>query len=106
MKNAERPIHPTTTDDRRSDSPISGGLTKREYACIKLGIPETGDTELDDLINKSERKRIAGLAMRGLLSNSEWMKEYKGEKYLMQSDIVAEVSVNFADKILKQLRYI
>lgn len=34
-------------------------LTKREYACIHLGIPESGDAELDALIRKAERSKIA-----------------------------------------------
>jgi hypothetical protein len=56
------------------------GLTKREYCVIQ--------------------------AMQGLLSNPEWMKEYKNEKYLMQSDvsdIVAEVAIKTADTILAKL---
>jgi hypothetical protein len=31
------------------------------------------------------------------------MKEYKGEKYLMQSDIVADVAIRTADTILAKL---
>lgn len=34
-------------------------LTKREYACIHLGIPESGDQELDALIRKAERNKTA-----------------------------------------------
>jgi hypothetical protein len=31
------------------------------------------------------------------------MKEYKGEKYLMQTDIVAEVAIKTADELIKAL---
>jgi hypothetical protein len=31
------------------------------------------------------------------------MREYKGEKYLMETDILAEVSVKIADKLIKAL---
>lgn len=51
----------------------------------------------------TKREYFAGLAMQGLLSNPEWMKEYKGEKYLMQTDIVAEVAIKTADALLKAL---
>lgn len=51
----------------------------------------------------TKREYFTGLAMQGLLSNPEWMKEYKGEKYLMQSDIVAEVAIKTADTILAKL---
>lgn len=51
----------------------------------------------------TKREYFAAKAMQGLLSNPEWMKEYKGEKYLMQSDIVAEVALKTADNILSKL---
>ena len=60
-----------------SEQGVQDGLTKREYFAAK--------------------------AMQGLLSNSEWMREYKGEKYLMETDILAEVSVKIADKLIKAL---
>lgn len=49
------------------------------------------------------RIHFAGLAMQGLLSNPEWMKVYEKEKYLMKKDIVAEVSLEMADELIKQL---
>ena len=79
MKNSDQPICPVpyVNRDGTIQHDVYFGLTKREY--------------------------FAGLAMQGLLSNPEWMKEYKGEKYLMQSDIVAEVAVKSADVLLNQL---
>ena len=54
-------------------------------------------------IRLTKREYFAAKAMQGLLSNSEWMREYKGEKYLMETDILAEVSVKIADKLIKAL---
>ncbi len=51
----------------------------------------------------TKREYFTAKAMQGLLSNPEWMKEYKGEKYLMQSDIVADVAIRTADTILAKL---
>jgi hypothetical protein len=51
----------------------------------------------------TKREYFASMAMQGLLSNPEWMKEYKGEKYLMQSDILAEVAIKTADTMLAKL---
>jgi len=51
----------------------------------------------------TKREYFAAIAMQGLLSNPEWMKEYKGEKYLMQSDIVADVALKHADALLDKL---
>ena len=60
-----------------SEQAVQDGLTKREYFAAK--------------------------AMQGLLSNSEWMKEYKGERYLMQRDIIAEVAIKITDELIKAL---
>jgi hypothetical protein len=70
---------PQTANDSIHNSPqgVQDGLTKREYFAAK--------------------------AMQGLLSNPQWMREYKGEKYLMEADIVAEVAVNIADELIKGL---
>ena len=46
---------------------------------------------------------FASKAMQGLLSNPEWMKEYKGEKYLMQRDILADIAIKTADNLLFKL---
>jgi hypothetical protein len=54
-------------------------------------------------IRLAKREYFAAKAMQGLLSNPEWMKEYKGEKYLMQTDIVAEVAIKTADELIKAL---
>ena len=51
----------------------------------------------------SKREYFVAKAMQGLLSNPEWMTEYKGEKYLMQSEIVAEVAIKTVDTILAKL---
>lgn len=51
----------------------------------------------------TKREYFTAKAMQGLLSNPEWMKEYKGEKYLMQRDIVSDVAIRTADTILAKL---
>lgn len=51
----------------------------------------------------TKHEYYAGLAMQGLLSNPEWMTEFKGEKYLMRSDILAEVACKQADAMIKFL---
>lgn len=85
--------------------PVAGsGLTKREKFCLAMGVAETGDDELDAIIKKGNRqKKIAAMAMQGLLSNSvmgdselhenpaDWVKDITGS------------SVEFADALLSQL---
>ena len=67
MKYAEQPINPTTSWNG-CEEVSHFGLTKREY--------------------------FAGLAMQGLLSNSE---------RIGTADRYAEISIEFADELLKQL---
>ena len=47
------------------------GITKREYACIHLGIPKSGDAELDALIRKAEMKKIAVMVLQGLIARND-----------------------------------
>lgn len=75
MENKNQPAFAAVCDN--TNPYLQEGLTKREY--------------------------FAAMAMQGLLSNPEWMKEYKGEKYLMESDIVAELAIKNADAVLEAL---
>lgn len=87
MKNNNKPAYPVEVSiDENGNlrgaytSGLSGyemGLTKREYFAAK--------------------------AMQGLLSNPEWMKEYKGEKYLMRRDTIADTAIKTADSLLLKL---
>ena len=51
----------------------------------------------------SKREYFVAKAMHAILSNPEWMKEYKGDKYLMQKKVVASVAIGYADEVLKEL---
>jgi hypothetical protein len=51
----------------------------------------------------TKREYFTAKAMQAILSNPEWMKVYEKEKYLMQSQIVAEVAVSYADQVLAKL---
>ena len=86
--NSNTPAFPTT------HSQSGTGLTKHEYACIKLGIPESGDPELDELILKSERKRIASMAMQCLCVNFSQHGHYgNSESFPMVSQIAVQVAI-------------
>lgn len=45
----------------------------------------------------------AGMAMQGLLANSEHRKEYKGQTYLMEYNIYADQSAKLADALIEAL---
>lgn len=75
----------------------------------KGSYPEGCFLENDIIKNElklTKQEYFAAKAMQGLLSNSEWMKEYKGEKYLMEIDIISDVSLRISDNILSKLNEI
>jgi hypothetical protein len=70
------------------------GFTKRESACIQLGIPESGDPDLDLLIRKSNRQKAAVKAMQGILANS----------HVVATPVIAsETAVLFAQSLFTEL---
>ena len=75
MNNADMPAAPvivsTTVDTAQSTLTSVGttGLTKREQACLIMGVADTGDAELDAIITKGNKQRLAGLAMQSLISH-------------------------------------
>lgn len=47
------------------------GMTLRQYAAIKLRIPDSGTDWLDRMILKSKRDDLAAQALQGMLADSE-----------------------------------
>ena len=90
MDNANMPAMPCDMIDDR----VSGGITKQEYACIHLCVPETGDPELDAIITKARDTKIAAMTLQGLCAKS-------GDYYLAQS--IAKDAVVYADTLLAEL---
>jgi hypothetical protein len=48
------------------------GMTLRQYAAIKLKVPDSGTDWLDDMICKSQRDDFAAKAMQAILSDGSW----------------------------------
>jgi fructosamine-3-kinase len=69
----------------------------------RLHKPSDGNSYNSPQMGLTKREYFVAKAMQGLLSNPEWMKVYQKEKYLMQSQIVAEVATSMADECLKIL---
>lgn len=51
----------------------------------------------------TKREHFAAMAMQGLLANPEHRKEYKGQTYLMESNIYSDQAVNLADALIEAL---
>ena len=77
----------------------SFGLTKREQACITLLIPESGDDELDSLIRKSLRQKLAGEVLNGWLARCANVPHAAR----IEPEGTVEGALQFADELIKQL---
>lgn len=81
MKNADKPINPITRSFQEENDFVNKwtpliGLTKREY--------------------------FAGLAMQGMLSNSEWRTTLDIETNTVERALIRD-SIKYANELLKQL---
>lgn len=47
------------------------GMTVREYAAIHLCVPDSGDDELDVIIRRAQRERLAGKVLAGLYASDD-----------------------------------
>ena len=68
--NTGGPAFPFPSDCANGE-PGELGMTLRQYAAIKLKVPDSGTDWLDEMINKSLLDDFAAKAMQGLLSDSE-----------------------------------
>ena len=71
-----------------------GGMTLRQYAAIKLRVPDSGLAWLDHMIPASRRAEYAGLAMQGMLAR-------KGSGW---GDLVAKDAVKEAGLLIRELK--
>ena len=58
------PAFPTPAGTQHND-----GMTLRQYAAIKLCVPDSGLPWLDEMIVQSNRQRLAAAALQGLIAN-------------------------------------
>jgi hypothetical protein len=54
-------------DDDPRNHTLGGGMTLRQYAAIKLRVPDSGAEWLDAMILEAKRDDIAGQALGGLI---------------------------------------
>ena len=80
---------------------VHNGLTKREYAAIKLGIPDSGDEYLDEIIKEANWKYVAQIAIQGLLAANCVAREGDNKDKLNYT-LIVEISRSIANEFLKQ----
>ena len=73
------------------------GMTLRQYAAIKLRVPESGTDWLDDMIRKSNRDYFAAAALKGFCAKQNSFPPTKNEHFTN----LAEDSLKVADAMLK-----
>ena len=82
--------------DDRARPVAEGDMTLRQYAAIKLRVPDSGLPWLDEMIEKAQRNEYAGLAMQGH-SASPFTRLWDGET-------TARGSVCYADALMAELK--
>jgi hypothetical protein len=65
---------PSRPSPHFEDEDLSG-FTKREQACLTMGVADSGDAELDAIIEQGNRQRLVGLTMQGILATSAYCNE-------------------------------
>lgn len=61
-------------------------LTKREYICIVLRVPESGDPEIDRLIAIARKRDVAAAALTGIMANPANNTQNYGEDARLAKD--------------------
>ena len=111
MNNADMPamaviVEPTSGDIYRAamnhenaHTKTFTGFTKREQACLTMGVAATGCAELDAIIEQGNRQRLAGLTMQGLLAGGYCIDDARN-----RLNDVPEEAINLANVLLDQLK--
>lgn len=73
------------------------GMTLRQYAAIKLRVPNSGTDWLDDMIRESQRDEFAAKALQGMLANQHPYqasdeKMFARDAYTLADAMIAERS--------------
>lgn len=81
------------------------GMNLREYAAIHLGVPDSGDAELDAMIRKANRRDFAKAAMGALIQCGQSFQVHTEDGVLtVPARIgVPKLSKEYADALLSAL---
>lgn len=75
------------------------GMTIRQYAAIKLRVPDSGEEWLDDMIRQSLRDEFAGKAMQAMLALA--MTAPTPERAARAGELVSTIAYSTADTMLE-----
>jgi hypothetical protein len=91
------PAFPTSDWDENDRAYKMHGMTLRQYAAIKLRVPDSGNDWLDKMIWQSQRDEFAAKAMQGLITSRH--TDYENGWYDEES--VASSAYKMADAMLE-----
>jgi hypothetical protein len=85
---------------------VGGGMTMRQYACIHLRVPRSGQPWLDELIIEAQRNELAAKAMEARIVAAFSCQDVFAEKERQRMgsamcSLVAQSATQFADAMLK-----
>jgi hypothetical protein len=80
---------------------VHRGITLREYAAIKLRVPDSGTVWLDEMISKSLRDDVAAKVMQGMYNDGTVAKASKLVDDSKNMDAVSQWAYAQADAMLR-----
>ena len=89
----DMPAMPFEGGDNNREQPYTG-MTIRERYCLEMGVPLTGDSELDSIICEGNRIKDARAAIQGLLAS--------GPHDCDEHELAHDAAIN-ADALLAEL---
>ena len=85
------PAFPHTTQwDGITSATNYHGMTLRQYAAIKLRVPDSGTDWLDDMIRKSNRDHFAAAALQPLVTSAIELDHVKWDATAQHAYLIAD----------------
>ena len=78
------------------------GFTKREYAAIHLCVPDSGNDELDAMIRRAQRERLAGQVLAELINMHQNKNGFWCDASVALSAYIVADAVIAAAEIVKE----
>ncbi len=96
--------YPTTEEHMNGGA----GLSVRELAAIQLRVPDSGDEQIDAMIQQANRRDFAGQALAGLLSMDAEGPYVKPDGTVCKTtrevaEVLARHSCTYADALIEEL---
>jgi len=76
------------------------GISTREYAAIHLCVPDSGNDELDAMIRRAQRERLAGQMLASLVGGGNWRVGVKKNKVATSPEDFSIVAKEIADALI------